>query len=763
MHALSVNKLGCFLSKPFFNSTVPSRRFLRFFGTPASTAGTHYRKISPDEALLLRRLSHGRPRDAHQMLADIFQRDRHKGVKYWTSILTKYARSGFVDEARVLFEAMPEKNVVTYNAMLSGYVKCGRMSGAWSLFREMPEKNVVSWTMMLSALSEEGKVEDAVKMFDEMPERNIVSWNTLVTCLIRNGDLEKARRVFNAMPSRDIVSWNAMISGYVENDMMEEARVLFEKMEDRNVITWTSMVDGYCRIGNVLEGYRLFREMPARNVVSWTAMIGGFARNEFYREALLLVLEMKKDLAVKPNGETLVSIAYACAGLGFEFHRLGKQLHAQVLASGWDNMDQEGRLGKSLVHMYASFGLMGLARSLFNRNSADCDLQTCNMMINGYLRIGSLEEAEILFEEVKSFGDRVSWTSMIEGYFEAGDLQKAFDLFREIPNKDGITWTVMISGLVRNELLLEAASLFSEMFNHGLEPLNSTYSVLLGAAGAMANLDQGKHLHCMIIKTKYYDTDLILQNSLVSMYAKCGAIEEAYGVFSRMVHRDTVSWNSMIMAFSHHGRAEEALQLFKQMLDSGTNPNSITFLSILSACSHSGLVTRGFELFNAMKNTYSIQPGIEHYVSMVDLLGRAGKPREAEEFISTLPFTPDKTIYGALLGTCRIAGKDTRTAERAAEKLLELDPGNGPGHVALCNVYAWSGRHEEEREVRKEMGLKGVKKSPGCSWVVVNGKGHVFLSGDKVTCEVVHTTLSLLCGLPEGQEQEDWSVSDIES
>lgn len=742
MRALCVKKVYSFLSELSLASSTHCRRYL---GNATSNHGNHHRGFSNEEALILRGLVHAR-----YLLDKIPQRGSISRVRYWTSLLTKFAKAGYLHEARVLFEVMPERNIVTCNAMLTSYVKRRKLSEAWTLFREMP-KDVVSWTVMLTALCDEGRIDDAVELFDEMPERNVVSWNTLVSGLIKNGDMEKAKQVFDAMPSRDIVSWNAMIKGYIENDGWEEAKLLFESMGERNVVTWTSMVSGYCRYRDVHEAYRLFCEMPERNVVSWTAMIGGLVWNEFYREALMLFLEMNKDL--DPNDETFISLAYACGGLGVGFHRLGQQLHAQVISNGWESEDQDGRLAKSLVHMYASSGLIGSAQSLLNESF---DLQSCNIVINGYLRIGDLERAQTLFEQVECLHDKVSWTSMINGYLDAGDVSRAFDLFHELHDKDGVTWTVMVSGLVRNELFAEAASLLSDMMRHGLKPLNSTYSVLLSSAGATSNLDQGKHLHCVIAKTTAcYDPDLILQNSLVSMYAKCGAIDDAYEIFSKMVRKDTVSWNSMIMGLSHHGLADKALSLFKEMLDLEMKPNSVTFLAVLSACSHCGLITRGLELFKAMKETYSIQPGIEHYISMIDLLGRAGKLREAEEFISTLPFTPDHTVYGALLGLCGFNWRDRDAegvAKRAAMRLLELDPVNAPGHVALCNVYAGLGKHEMEKEMRKEMGYKGVKKTPGCSWIVVNGKSNVFLSGDKSA----QMSLPIFCSngmLEDGQEK----------
>lgn len=666
-------------------------------------------------------------------------RSPHSRVVYWTSLLTKYSRSGFIDEARAVFDIMPERNIVSYNAMLSGFLQCGKLSEAMRLFEEMPERNVVSWTSMLYGLADSGMIYEARRLFEEMPERNVVSWNAMIAGLIRNGDLEDARLVFHNMPVKNVASWNAMIAGYVENDRIEEARILFEEMEDRNVITWTSMIAGYCRAGEVEEGYFLFQRTPNRNVVSWTAMIGGFAWNGFYEDALFLFLEMKRSSDIIPNAETLISLAYACAGVGF--HLLGKQLHAQLIIKGLDNDDYDGRLSKSLIYMYSSFGFMDCAHFIFSKNSNNNVIQSCNCMINGYIRIGQLEKAQNLFD-MMPIRDKITWTSMIDGYFRAGNVSKARYLFHIMPEKDAVAWTAMISGHVENELFDEATYLFSDMQTHGVSPLSSTYSILFGAAGAMACLDQGMQFHGMLIKT-LSDKDLILDNSLISMYAKCGDIQTAYRIFSHMTSHDLISWNSMIMGFSHHGLANEALKVFEAMLESGTHPNSVTFLGILSACGHAGLIAQGWELLNTMTNVYAIQPGLEHYICMINILGRAGKVKEAEEFILGLQVERNQAIWGALLGVCNLGEKNADIAERAATRLLEVDPLNASAHVLLSNIYAASGQHVEVQNLRKEMCLKGLRKVPGCSWIVINGRANVFLSGDKLDSEVTEILLFL--------------------
>ncbi|MFQ6667120.1 hypothetical protein Gotur_033245 [Gossypium turneri] len=661
-------------SQPIFSTHF---LYVRSFESQSIFLNTHHSKLTFNDSQLLPLLSNHRLWEARNLLDRMPQRSNHGRVIHLTSLISKFSRNGFVNEAKALFEIMPERNIVSYNAMLSSFINCGRIGEARRFFEEMPERNVVSWTSMLCGLLESGRVLEGKRFFDNMPEKNVVSWNSMIGGLIKNGDLDEARLIFDAMPVRNIISSNTMIYGYAENCRMKEARDLFEVMEDRNVVTWTSMIAGYCRAGEVNEGYCLFCRMPERNIVSWTAMIGGFTWNGFYEEALLLFLEMT-NYEIRPNTETFVSLAYACAGMGFPC--LGKQLHAQVIVAGLEYDDYDGRLSRSLIQMYSVFGIMDFAYYIFKKNLNNSSVQSCNAMITGYVRTGQLEKAQ---------------------YMRA----------------------------------------------QGVFPLNATYSVLLGASGATANLDMGRQIHCMLEKTRY-EFDLILENSLISMYAKCGLIDDAYNIFSTMVSRDLISWNSMIMGFSHHGLANETLKVFEAMLESGCHPNSITFLGILSACSHVGLISKALELFKSMSYIYRIEPGLEHYVSIVNLLGRAGRVKEAEEFVRSLPFEPDRAIWGALLGVCGFSETGAEIAKHAARKLLELDPMNAPAHVVLCNIYAARGLHMAEQKLRKEMGLKGVRKAPGCSWIQLKGRVHVFKSGDKLH-QQADEVLSLLFGISD--------------
>ncbi|KAJ6327198.1 hypothetical protein OIU78_014137 [Salix suchowensis] len=389
---------------------------VRFLKSQSEIPKTHYSKLTSDDSRLLLLLSHQTLQQARNLLDKFPERSRHSRIAYWTSLLTKYSRIGFIDESRVLFDIMPERNIVSYNVMLSGYLQRGRLSEARRLFEEMPERNVVSWTSMLCGLADAGRI-----------------------CEAR------------------------------ENGRMEEARVLFDEMEDRNVITWTTMI-----------------------------------------AALLLFLEMKRRSNIAPNGETFISLAYACAGT--RFHHLGKQLHAQLIINGLEYEDYDGRIAKSLIHMYSLFGAMDYAHYFFKKNLNSYAIQSCNHMINGYTRIGQVEKARNLFDTIP-VRDKITWTSMIVGYFDIGNVSEACYLFENMPDKDSVAWTSMISGLVQNEFFLKATSFLLGMLAHGVPPLSSTYAILFGAAGSIAHLDFGRQLHNMLMKT-LSDCDLILGDKL---------------------------------------------------------------------------------------------------------------------------------------------------------------------------------------------------------------------------------------------------------
>jgi pentatricopeptide repeat protein len=287
----------------------------------------------------------------------------------------------------------------------------------------------------------------------------------------------------------------------------------------------------------------------------------------------------------------------------------------------------------------------------------------------------------------------------------------------------------MIARYAENQHGEEALKLFSQMQHTGMKPNNITYASILRACSSIAAMESGRQVHSSIV-IDGFDSDAFVSCSLADMYVKCGSIEDAYDLFDKLPKGDVVSWNVMITGFAQHGYGKEALNFFEQMQREGIEPNHITFVGILSACSHVGLADEGRRYFELMSTDYGIAPRMEHYACMVDLFGRAGRLEEAERFIVGMEFKPSGVVLRSLLGACRIHG-DIEIGKRAAEWLHELEPQNDSAHVLLSNIYAAAGRWDEVKKVRNTMQDKGVKKEPGCSWVEVKNRVHTFFAEDR--------------------------------
>jgi pentatricopeptide repeat protein len=295
--------------------------------------------------------------------------------------------------------------------------------------------------------------------------------------------------------------------------------------------------------------------------------------------------------------------------------------------------------------------------------------------------------------------------------------------------RDVISWNAVIGGYVANNYSKEAFDFFSKMREEGLKPDRITYISILKACSSPAFLQQGKEIHTQAAEAAL-SSDVSIGNALVNMYAKCGSMEDAQQVLDNMSFRDVISWNAVIGGLAQHGRGQDALGIFEQMEREGVNPDAVTFVNVLSACSHAGLVEEGHKFFYVMSQNYGIVPTNEHYGCMVDLLGRAGHLNEAENLIKDMPLEANATVWGALLGACRVHS-DLMRAERAAENYLKIDPENAAVYVTLSQLYAASGLWDSAAKVRKLMDDRGLKKEPGRSWIEVEGEVNSFVAEDR--------------------------------
>lgn len=318
--------------------------------------------------------------------------------------------------------------------------------------------------------------------------------------------------------------------------------------------------------------------------------------------------------------------------------------------------------------------------------------------------------------------------AMMVGFGQHGMVDAAKAMFERMCARDDGTWSAMIKVYEQNEFLMEALSTFREMLCRGIRPNYTSFISILTVCAALATADYGRELHAAMLRCSF-DTDVFAVSALITMYIKCGNLDKAKRVFNMFEPKDVVMWNSMITGYAQHGLGEEALGIFDDLRLARMAPDGITYIGVLTACSYTGKVKEGREIFNSMGMNSSIRLGAAHYSCMVDLLGRAGLVDEALDLINNMPVEPDAIIWGALMGACRMH-KNAEIAEVAAKKLLELEPGSAGPYVLLSHIYTSTGRWEDASDMRKFISSRNLNKSPGCSWIEYNKMVHLFTSGD---------------------------------
>ncbi|KAD3067366.1 hypothetical protein E3N88_35246 [Mikania micrantha] len=359
------------------------------------------------------------------------------------------------------------------------------------------------------------------------------------------------------------------------------------------------------------------------------------------------------------------------------------------------------------------------------------DFYVGTSLIDYYVKCGELWDARKVFDEMP-VRDVSSWNALIAGNMKHGMVRVAGDLFSQMSNKNIVSWTAMISGYAQNGLANQAFELFDEMTNHlsNVKPNWVTIMSILPACAQSSDLDRGRKIHDYATSIGL-DSNTLVQTALAAMYAKCGSLSDSQICFQKIPsnQRTLVSWNTMISAWASHGYGIESVSTFNDMIQAGVHPDAITFTGLLSGCSHSGLVDTGLNYFNSMKTQYNIEPTHEHYACVVDLLGRVGRLKEAYELALTMPMPPGASIWGALLSASK-THRNLEIAEISAKKLFVLEPENSGNYVILSNMYAEAGMWREVNNLRELLKTLGVKKNPGCSWIEIDGKMHIFHGGD---------------------------------
>ncbi|XP_024031161.1 putative pentatricopeptide repeat-containing protein At3g13770, mitochondrial isoform X3 [Morus notabilis] len=405
-------------------------------------------------------------------------------------------------------------------------------------------------------------------------------------------------------------------------------------------------------------------------------------------------------------------------------------------------------LSTRLIVLYAKCDCLDDARKVLDEMTLR-NVVSWTAMISVYSQKGYASEALNLFvqmlrsglelgRQIHSFVLKTSFeshmfvgSSLLDMYAKAGRIHDARQVFTCLPERDVVSCTAIISGYAQLGFDEEALELFRQLLREGMVPNHVTYASLLTALSGLAALDLGRQVHSHVLRSKV-PTFIVLQNSLIDMYSKCGNLAYSRRVFDSMTERSVISWNAMLVGYSKHGMGREVVELFDLMRkENKEKPVSVTFLAVLSGCSHGGMEDKGLEIFYEMKKgTYGAEPEMVHYACVVDLLGRASRINEAFEFINKMPFVPTPAIWGSLLGACRVHS-NFEIGEFAGRQLLEIEPENAGNYVVLSNLYASAGRWEDMRTIRELMKEKVVIKEPGRSWIEIDQILHTFHASER--------------------------------
>ncbi|XP_077244553.1 tetratricopeptide repeat (TPR)-like superfamily protein [Tasmannia lanceolata] len=743
-----------------------------------------------------------------------------------TSLLNLYGSYGFMDGATQLFDEMPERNVVSWTSLMVGHSKNGEPGEAMKIYRRMRKEGIsCNPNSFATVISSCGLLEDQLLGCQVLAhvvisgfETNVSVANSLISMFGSAGCVEDARYVFDTMEDRDTISWNSMISVYSHNGYFQESLGCFYHMRCGNIepdsttlsslisacscmenVKWgrglhglvvklgcdsvssvcNTLVTMYSIDGRSRDAELVFLLMPERDLISWNSMMASYVQSGQYRAALGIMAELLQ-MSKGMNYVTFATALTACSSPETLFE--GKMVHTLIIHAG---LQENLLVGNALVTMYGKCGAMGEAKCVF-QTVPERDTVTWNAMIGGHADNEEKEAAMKVFNLMREAGKPANYITMVnilgacsvpddlskygmpihahivtcgfdsDGfvqnslltmYAKCRELDSSNFIFNGLVEKNVVSWNALIAGNAHQGHGEEALKLLVKMVCAGLKLDKFSLCGGLAACASLAVLEEGRQVHNMIIKLGF-DFDLDVMNAAMDMYGKCGEMDDVLKICPKTNKMSRLSWNILISGFARNGLFEKARNAFREMLNTGMRPDHVTFVSLLSACSHGGLAEEGLSYFSSMTSEFGIFPRIEHCVCIVDLLGRSGRLVDAERYIEEMPVPPNDLVWRSLLAACRIHG-NLEMGRRAAECLLKLHPSDDSAYVLLSNVCAVNGRWDDVELVRSGMQLNNVKKRPACSWIKVKNEVNTFGMGDWThpQSKQIHAKLEVLLGM----------------
>ncbi|KAF9595876.1 hypothetical protein IFM89_005362 [Coptis chinensis] len=613
------------------------------------------------------------------------------------------------------------------------YGKCGSLDDACMVFDKMSEHNVVSWSSMIAGYTQNHREKDAMKFYVKMQRSGVVpdqfAFGSVIRACAGLNDVELGKQLHGHVLKFEfgaecIIPKNALVAMYTKFNETDSAWIVFDKIVSKDLVSWGSMISGFVQQGCEIEALELFVEMHS---------LGVYCPNEFI----------------------FGSVFSACSGiLNSEY---GRRIHGLSIKFGFG---KDVYAGCSLCDMYAKCGSLESAKKAFYQIN-EPDLVSWNAIIAGFAYSSDSNESMSLFSQMRHLAfvpeeitircllcSFTTFASLYQGkqvhayvlkmgldvdvpvcntlitmYTNCLDLSAAFNIFDEMTgNLDSVSWNAILTACLRHNQPNDACRFLKLMHSSEYKIDHITLANVLGACAVLASFEMGCQAHNYGIKSGF-DADTSVSNGLIDMYTKCGAIMDARKYFESMTHPDIVSWSTLIVGYRQFGYGEEALKLLKH---------------------HVGLVEEGCNYYKIMESDYGIRPTREHCCCVVDMLARAGRLKEAENFISQMLFDPDIVVFKTLLAACRNRG-DVEVAKRAADSVWKLDPSDSASHVLLGNILASTGNWGEVARVRRLMRSRGVRKVPGQSWIEVKNRVNVFSVEDRK-----HTNMDKIYSVLEG-------------
>ncbi|GAB2235031.1 hypothetical protein Drorol1_Dr00004308 [Drosera rotundifolia] len=701
----------------------------------------------------------------------LFNQSPKRDLFSWNAMLGGYLANGELVGARKVFDEMPERNVVSWNSMISGFVRNGEEGKGIECYGEMVRGGFVPNRFTLaSVLGACGVLREvrvgrvcngmAVKVG---VDGNVFVGNALVNVYAKCGCVGDAVKAFAALEEPNEVSFTALMGGLAEAERVEEALDMFRLMHrmmicidavslsmilgvcvrcsfgecsycdrtDGHVLVRAygklihslsvklglendfhlsnSMLDMYVKSGDMADAEMLFDRLSTPNIVSWNIMIAGYGLTHKVDKAIKL-MENMEGCGVEPDEVTFINLLSGC--IKDENVVVGRLFFARIACptlSSWNAMLSAYSQVENHEEVITLFREMQFRTMKPDKTTLVVVLGSCVAM--GLLDLG--KQVHAVSQKYALNANLFIGSALISLYSRSSWLERALFIFESLPQLDTACWNSLIAGFSLNHMHDKAFAYFNAMRGKDIFPTQFSYATLLSCCAAQPLPCQGRQMHALIVKDGNI-VDVFVGSALIDMYCKSGDVDAAQITFDSMPCKNRVSWNAMIHGYAQNGRGDEAVHLYHEMVKSGEEPDDVTFVAVLTSCSHAGLVDEGLRIFESISSEYGTKPLLDHCTCIIDALGRAGRLQEAEALILKMPYKEDPIIWEVLLSSCRVHS-DIPVARRAADILFALNPKNRTPYVLLGNVYSSMGRWDDTRTVRELMCDENVHKEPGYS------------------------------------------------